>query len=89
MKRFLLGFVWAAAIPLSSVSAMSSAALPACPAPGQAIYGDYRCSTPSSSRAPCSMFVVSSISGGKAYGSFYTNGYYRWVFVYSGSFSCR
>ncbi len=86
MKRLMHGLVWAVAIPLLGVASTATAGT--CPAVGQAIYGDYRCSTPSSATAPCLMFVITSVSGGKAHGKYYKNGYYRWVFQYSGSYTC-
>ena len=89
MKSLIRGLVWAAAVPVLTVAFMSPASA-ACPAVGTAIYGDYRCSAVSNSskKNPCLMFVVTSVSGGKAYGNYYKNGYYRWVFQYSGSYSC-
>lgn len=74
----------AAAVLLLSIG-LTGTASAACPAVGTVIYGPSNCSSPSSRKAPCYKFVVTSVSGGRIYMNKYLNRYYTWV--YEGAYS--
>ncbi|GEM_PF-1676164 len=77
----------AAAVPLLGCAFSSTAAV-ACPAVGTTLYQGNTCATPSSNRAPCYKFVVTSVSGGKAYMNKYANAYYTWAYIGRYEFAC-
>lgn len=78
--RHLRLLALAAALPLLG-HAVSTTAAVACPAVGTVLYQDNTCATPSSTRAPCYKYVVTSVSGGIAYANKYANAYYTWAYV--------
>jgi hypothetical protein len=89
MKHHLRRIVaFSAAIPLLGIAFVSAAAPVRCPAVGTILYQGNTCSTASSTNAPCYKYVVTSVSGGRAYANKYANGYYQWVYVERVSFAC-
>jgi hypothetical protein len=76
-----------AAVPLLG-AAFSAQAAVACPAVGSVLYEGNTCATPSSNRAPCYKYVVTGVSGGKAYLKKYANAYYTWAYLGRYEFAC-
>ncbi|TXI47349.1 MAG: hypothetical protein E6Q50_13755 [Lysobacter sp.] len=85
--RYIRLLALAAALPLLS-SGFSATAAVACPAVGTTLYQGNTCATPSSTRAPCYKYVVTSVSGGIAYANKYANAYYTWAYVGRVQFAC-
>lgn len=77
----------AAALPLLG-SAFSTTAAVACPSVGAVLYQGNTCATPSSTRAPCYKYVVTSVGSGKAYMNKYANAYYSWYYLGRYEFAC-